>query len=51
MIEALRDFPSCLMSERTPFHARVRALPNLKLVITTGMRNASIEIVVAQELA
>ena len=51
VIEALRDFPVvCLMRERTPFPRAVfEALPNLKLVTTTGMRNASIDLAAAQE--
>src|SRR5437868_1994082 len=38
------------MRERTPFAASLIAkLPNLKLLITTGMRNASIDVKAAQE--
>src|SRR5947208_10675205 len=42
---ALRDFEIiCAMRERTPFQrAMFEALPNLKLLITSGMRNAAIE--------
>ena len=45
VINALRDFVVvCAMRERTRFSRRVlEALPNLKLLITTGMRNASID--------
>jgi phosphoglycerate dehydrogenase-like enzyme len=39
------------MRERTPFPRRVlEALPNLKLLVTTGMRNASIDLAAASEL-
>jgi phosphoglycerate dehydrogenase-like enzyme len=38
------------MRERTPFTAdRFRLLPNLKLLVTTGMRNASIDVAAANE--
>ena len=42
---ALKDFEIiCAMRERTPFpRAMFEALPNLKLLITSGMRNAAIE--------
>ncbi len=42
----LRDFEIiCAMRERTPFPAALlRRLPNLKLLVTTGMRNASIDV-------
>ena len=34
----------CCMRERTPFpRALIEALPNLKLIVTAGMRNASID--------
>jgi D-3-phosphoglycerate dehydrogenase len=47
--ETLRDFSIlCLMRERTPFdRATVEALPNLKLIVTSGMRNAAIDIAAA----
>ena len=39
----------CLMRERTPFPASViEALPNLKLLVTTGMRNAAIDMEAAE---
>ncbi|MCI2419963.1 D-2-hydroxyacid dehydrogenase family protein [Saccharopolyspora sp. K220] len=39
------------MRERTPFPRQVlQALPNLKLLVTTGMRNASIDLAAAREL-
>lgn len=41
---------SC-MRERTPFPSAVlHALPNLKLLLTTGMRNAAIDLEAAKEL-
>jgi D-3-phosphoglycerate dehydrogenase len=47
--ETLRDFSIlCLMRERTPFdRATIEALPNLKLIVTSGMRNAAIDIAAA----
>jgi phosphoglycerate dehydrogenase-like enzyme len=40
----------CLMRERTPFPRAVfEALPNLRLVLTTGMRNAAIDLAAGQE--
>ncbi len=41
----------CLMRERTPFPRRVfdALAPHLKLVITTGARNASIDVAAAKE--
>ncbi len=49
---ALQDFDVIVaMRERTPFTAdRLRSLPNLKLLVTTGMRNASIDLDAAREL-
>ncbi|MFN3613689.1 MAG: D-2-hydroxyacid dehydrogenase family protein [Rubrimonas sp.] len=39
---------ACLMRERTPFPAAlIDALPNLKLIVTTGGRNASIDVAAA----
>jgi phosphoglycerate dehydrogenase-like enzyme len=51
VIEALRDAEIvCLMRERTPFpRAVIEALPNLKLIVTTGMRNAAIDVAAAQD--
>ena len=38
----------CLMRERTPFGKDViDALPDLKLIVTSGMRNAAIDIAAA----
>ena len=39
------------MRERTPFPASLlQRLPNLRLLITTGLRNASIDVAAAQRL-
>src|SRR5436309_10884201 len=48
---ALKDFEIiCAMRERTPFQrALLDALPNLKLLITSGMRNAAIDMETAKE--
>jgi phosphoglycerate dehydrogenase-like enzyme len=50
VITALKDFAIvCAMRERTAFPRTViEALPNLKLLITTGMRNASIDLEAAK---
>jgi phosphoglycerate dehydrogenase-like enzyme len=47
----LQDFHIvCMMRERTPFRRdTIAALPNLKLLITTGARNASIDLAAAAE--
>jgi D-3-phosphoglycerate dehydrogenase len=44
--DKLRDYSIlCLMRERTRFdRAVIEALPNLKLIVTSGMRNAAIDI-------
>ena len=49
--EALRDFEIVvIMRERTPFPAELFArLPTLRLLITSGMRNASIDLTAARE--
>jgi phosphoglycerate dehydrogenase-like enzyme len=46
----LKDFEIiCAMRERTPFRAEMfERLPNLKLFITTGMRNASVDVEAAK---
>lgn len=46
LIARLRPFDViCVMRERTPLDAQlIGALPNLKLVVTTGPRNASIDL-------
>src|SRR5512141_1994898 len=48
---ALADFEIvCAMRERTPFpRALFAALPKLKLLITSGMRNAAFELEAAKE--
>ncbi|HEY0220246.1 MAG TPA: D-2-hydroxyacid dehydrogenase family protein [Afipia sp.] len=50
-IAALKDFHIlCAMRERTPFGRDVlEALPNLKLLLTSGMRNASFDLTAAKE--
>jgi phosphoglycerate dehydrogenase-like enzyme len=50
-VSALRDFEIILaMRERTPFpRAMFDALPKLKLLITSGMRNASIDMAAAKD--
>lgn len=47
---ALRGFGIvCLMRERTPFQkGLIDALPDLKLIVTTGLRNASIDVAAAK---
>lgn len=47
--DTLKDFHIiCAMRERTRFPRQViEALPNLKLLVTTGMRNASIDVAAA----
>jgi phosphoglycerate dehydrogenase-like enzyme len=49
--DALKDFEIiCAMRERTPFpRTMFAALPNLKLMITSGMRNAAIDMVAAKD--
>ena len=51
VIKALQDFEIvCAMRERTGFpRAVIEKLPKLKLLITTGMRNASIDVAAATE--
>ncbi|MEM6680499.1 MAG: D-2-hydroxyacid dehydrogenase family protein [Pseudomonadota bacterium] len=46
LVERLRPFEVvCLMRERTPFPAAlIEALPALRLIVTTGMRNLSIDL-------
>ena len=50
LAERLRDFEIvCAMRERTPFPAEMfERLANLKLFITTGMRNASVDVAAAR---
>jgi phosphoglycerate dehydrogenase-like enzyme len=49
VIAALKDCAVvCLMRERTPFGADIiNALPALKLIVTSGMRNAAIDVAAA----
>jgi D-3-phosphoglycerate dehydrogenase len=51
VVNALQDFEIvCAMRERTGFpRAVIEKLPKLKLLITTGMRNASIDVAAATE--
>jgi D-3-phosphoglycerate dehydrogenase len=51
VVAALQGFAIvCAMRERTPFpRAVIERLPDLKLLITTGMRNASIDLDAAAE--
>jgi phosphoglycerate dehydrogenase-like enzyme len=51
VIRALQGFDIvCAMRERTPFpRAVIEKLPDLKLLITTGARNASFDVVAANE--
>jgi len=52
VIERLLPFNVvCIMRERTPLNRNILSqLPNLKLIVTTGMRNASIDIKAVEEL-
>jgi len=51
LIEMLKPFDAVgLMRERTPFPKEIiDALPNLKLIVTSGMRNAAIDLDAAKE--
>jgi len=51
VVRALKDFTIiAMMRERTPFpRAVIEALPNLKLLITTGMANRSIDLAACAE--
>src|SRR5690242_4711328 len=51
VVKALQGFQIvCAMRERTGFpRAVIEKLPDLKLLITTGMRNASIDVAAAME--
>jgi len=48
----LKGFEAVLiMRERTPFrHSQLEKLPDLKLLVTTGMRNASVDVAAAEAL-
>jgi phosphoglycerate dehydrogenase-like enzyme len=52
LVEQLAPFDVVVaMRERTPFpRARLERLPSLRLLVTTGMRNASIDLDAAREL-
>ena len=52
IIERLLPFQViCVMRERTPLNRELLAqLPNLKLIVSTGLRNASIDMKAAEEL-
>jgi phosphoglycerate dehydrogenase-like enzyme len=52
LIERLAPFDIlCLMRERTPVNRELLSnLPNLKLIVSTGFRNASIDAVAVQDL-
>ena len=49
--QRLKDFEIiCIMRERTPFmRSLIERLPNLKLLVTSGMRNRSIDLATAKE--
>jgi phosphoglycerate dehydrogenase-like enzyme len=51
VVKALQGFDIvCAMRERTPFpRAVIEKLPDLKLLITTGLRNASFDVATAKE--
>lgn len=52
LVERLKDFEVvCAMRERTPFPGEVfRQLPNLKLFITSGMRNNAVDFKTAKNM-
>ncbi|MBM4255768.1 MAG: D-2-hydroxyacid dehydrogenase family protein [Deltaproteobacteria bacterium] len=52
IVERLKDFPIVVsMRERTPFpRSLLERLPKLKLLVTTGMRNAAIDVAAATAL-
>jgi phosphoglycerate dehydrogenase-like enzyme len=53
LIERLQPFDVvCVMRERTPLNGDIlRHLPKLKLIVSTGFRNASIDLIAAKELS
>jgi len=53
LIDRLQPFDVvCVMRERTPLNGDIlRHLPKLKLIVSTGFRNASIDLVAAKELS
>ncbi len=52
VVERLKDFDAvCVMRERTPLpRALLAQLPRLRLIVSTGSRNASIDVAAAAEL-
>ena len=52
LIERLLPFDViCVMRERTPLNNAILArLPNLKLIVSTGMKNASLDLAACKEL-
>ncbi len=52
LVQRLKPFDIvCIMRERTPFPGSLLArLPNLKLLVTSGARNAAIDVAAAQQL-
>lgn len=52
LINQLQSFDVvCVMRERTPLNGDIlRHLPKLKLIVSTGFRNASIDLIAAKEL-
>ena len=52
LVERLRDFEIIgIMRERTPFpRTLLERLPKLKLLVTTGHRNASVDVAAAKDL-
>ena len=52
LIERLKPFDVlCIMRERTPVtEAILKQLPHLKLIVSTGSRNASIDLIAAKKL-
>src|SRR5581483_5066181 len=53
IVDRLKDFPIVVsMRERTPFQRPLlERLPKLKLLVTTGMRNAAIDVAAATDLS
>lgn len=51
LIQTLKDFHIlCIMRERTPLNREtLSALPNLKLIVSTGQRNASLDVKACEE--
>lgn len=50
LVRVLKDYEIIVIMQRTPFGASlISRLPRLKLLVTTGMRNASIDLSAAKE--